>query len=133
MAVLLTLLLALQTPPREAPPRESQVEERVTVERVVVTGRVVDRHAAPIRDLKTADFRLRVDGKDTPIESVDWNPGGRPDAQPRTEEERSSKFFEAPGSQLFVMLFQWELAGQKDKGFIRMMRQALELADRTDP
>ena len=36
-------------------------------------------------------------------------------------------------SRTIVMLFQWEIAGQKDTGFVRMMRQAERLVDSSDP
>ena len=130
----LGLLLSLALTAQEAAPgaRPGQVEEHVTVERVVLTGRVIDRYANPIRELGVHDFRLRVDGQETPIESVDWNP-----VPPKTEQKPSAPgrpvsvlVPESPsGRQLIVMLFQWELAGQKDTGFVRMMRQAMQFVD----
>ena len=117
------------------------VQEHVTVERVVVSVRVIDRFANPIPDLAVADFRLRVDGREASLESVEWiREGSRPELQrvvipgvksqelpvgaPKTVEQSIDQVHLTGSPRLIVMLFQWEIAGQKDIGFVRMMRQA---------
>lgn len=149
LGVLLALSLSSQQtlPAGQKGPTEpkGQVQERVAVERVILKGRVLDRFAKPVPGLGVSDFRLLVDGLETPIESVDWNPG-RP--TPRHAAEAATADAAAPAAggslpeatgegapepQLFVMLFQWEIAGQKDVGFMRMVRQALEFADSRAP
>lgn len=147
-ALLLTATFSFgqETPPASD---KSGVQERVVVERVVVTGRVIDRFANPIPGLAASDFRLRVDGREAVIESVEWIP-----PRPRSEqgpiaatttaealEEDLAPKRPAPAGQAtlaatsrtIVMLFQWEIAGQKDTGFVRMMRQAERLIDSCDP
>ncbi len=74
LAVALGLLLAQE---KTGAVEKQGVQEKIVVDRVIVTGRVLDRFAKPILDLTAADFRLRVDGLRTPIESVEWIPGRR--------------------------------------------------------
>jgi VWFA-related protein len=131
------LLLALTLPfVQEKPPVTpvGRVQERVTVGRVVLTGRVIDRFANTISGLAPSDFRLRVDGQEIPIESVEWIPARsapaprlsvRPEASPQPAVENVP----AAPPRRTVLLFQWEIAGQKDVGFVRMMRQAKMFVD----
>jgi hypothetical protein len=79
-ALLLALALGFA---QEKPgvPEKGKVQERVTVERVVITGRVIDRFANPISGLAAGDFRLRVDGREAAIESVEWIPARPQSAQ----------------------------------------------------
>jgi hypothetical protein len=136
----------LQQKPTATP--VGSVHESVTVERIVITGRVIDRFANAIPGLSTADFRLRVDGKETAIESVDWIPSqsqlphAPPVATPAETANRDvpRRKAEIPGpatqmtsSRTVVMLFQWEIAGQKDTGFVRMMRQAERMIESSSP
>src|ERR1700693_734411 len=130
----LLLVLALGFP-QEKPgvPEKGKVQERVTVDRVVVTGRVIDRFANPIPGLTAGDFRLRVNGRGAAIETVEWIPGRRqPEEKPVPAETPSGNTEKAAlgaPPRLTVMLFQWEIAGQKDVGFVRMMRQAKRVGD----
>lgn len=133
-ALAIALALALAQEKAGAPEKE-KVQERITVNRVVITGRVLDRFANPIPALTSSDFRLRVDGRPTPIETVDWIPTGQP---PREEVVApgvpSAATAEPPPPlppRLTVLLFQWEIAGQKDVGFVRMMRQAKRFLEST--
>ena len=137
-ALLLTLALPLaQEKPPVTPP--GRVEERVTVRRVVLTGRVIDRFANAIPGLARSDFRLRVDGAETAIESVEWipaRPAPAPDparAQAQTAPEPAAESVPQAPPRRIVLLFQWEIAGQKDVGFVRMMRQAKRFLDSAGP
>jgi len=119
--------------------RTSPVQEKVTVERVVITGHVIDRFAKPIHGLTVDDFVLLVDGIPTPIESVDWIETVQ-FLETRTPVVRADRSGSAstelglPGSpRLTVLLFQWEISGQKDTGFVRMMRQAKSLIESSGP
>jgi VWFA-related protein len=120
------------------------VHEQVNVERVIVAGRVIDRYANPILGLTTSDFRVLVDGKETGIETVDWVPWQRTPAasqsataqstqSPRNTAEIAGPAADTGAARTLVMLFQWELAGQKDVGFVRMMRQAERMIEATNP
>jgi hypothetical protein len=145
----LLLVAAVPERPQQKPTAapDLSVHEYVTVERIVITGRVIDRFANAISDLSTADFRLRVDGKDAAIESVEWIPEQlqRRQAPPATSAEAANRDLprvraEIPGpvtqmtsTRTVVMLFQWEIAGQKDAGFVRMMRQAERMIESSSP
>jgi hypothetical protein len=63
-----------------------------------------------------SDFRVEIDGHGVPLEAADWieSPTG-----PAAAEAAA-----APSGRLIVLLFQWEIAHQKQEGFIRMQRQA---------
>jgi len=133
----LALLLSLVESPAPTP---TPYQELVKVERVVITGRVIDRFGNVIPNLGVNDFRLRVDGLETPVESVEWMPSGeetRPETVPvvvargRISSKETARI--APPDRLIVMLFQWEIAGQKDIGFVRVMQQAIKMARSTDP
>jgi VWFA-related protein len=131
-ALLLALAFAfLQEKPGVA--EKGKVQERVTVDRVVVTGRVIDRFANPIPGLVAGDFRLRVDGREAAIETVEWISGRRqPEEKPVPAETPPGTAEEAALAappRLTVLPFQWEIAGQKDVGFVRMMRQAKRFVD----
>src|SRR5215831_11671320 len=119
--------------------KPQEVQEKVVVSRVVITGHVIDKFANPITSLGINDFRLVVDGQDTPIESVEWVPQTKvseevPMAISPTEPVQPEKPVPATVfRRLTVLLFQWEIAGQKDVGFVRMMREAERLVDSADP
>ncbi len=147
LLIALTLPPAQETATKQRRPEIQEVQERVTVERVVVTGRVIDRFANPIPGLGIGDFRLRVEGREAPIESIEWIPG-EPRPPRSAVETTTSQALEAglppkvstagqqtpaAPSRTIVMLFQWEIAGQKDTGFVRMMRQAERFVNSANP
>jgi len=75
---------AAQRTPPSLPEGIEPVEvfrDEITVALFPVTVRVVDRHGRPVAGLGTEDFRVRVDGTEVPVVSVDWE---RPD-EPWTE------------------------------------------------
>lgn len=132
--------------PQTPTPSAGSVHEHVTVERIVVAGRVIDRFANAIPGLASGDFRLRVDGKETAIETVDWIPPREPQradagrssrARGENESARRAEVYgpaaDASAPRTIVMLFQWEIAGQKDTGFVRMMRQAKRMVEASTP
>ncbi len=148
--LLLLLLLAAATqsaPPTPTAPPSGQVSEQIRVERVVLRGRVIDRFANRIDGLSKQDFRVLVDGKEVPIEAVDsMSPeetagAGAPTVAVGESQTASTTdpgqdrgaLHEPPSGRLTVMLFQWEIAGQKDTGFVRMMRLAEKTADAARP
>src|SRR6185295_12344640 len=124
LLLMLALPRAQETSPVTPPGR---VQERVTVRRVVLTGRVIDKFANAISGLARSDFRLRVDGAETAIESAEWiparpapAPGPARAPAPNAPEPAEEGLPQAPPRRI-VLLFQWEIAGQKDAGFVRMM------------
>ena len=67
------LTLALVFPQEKPNPlQKTSVQESVSVDRVVVDAHVIDARGNPISGLTAADFRLRVDGRNVPIESTEW-------------------------------------------------------------
>lgn len=115
----------------------ASVQEHVLVERVVISGRVIDRFGNPIQGLTAADLRLRIDGHEWPIEALDWI-GSEDEAPPSStmspaptarRAETAGPGTRTTASRTVVMIFQWEIAGQKDSGFLRMMRQAEKMIE----
>jgi VWFA-related protein len=143
LGLLVPLLFAL---PVQGATQERPYEERVFVERVVVNVHVVDNLGRPIPGLTASDFRVAVDGKPVPLESVEWVPTAGPPADgaravgapalvpPLVLSETAAGTAPPDGDgRLIVVLFQWEIAGQKQEGFVRMQRQALDFARALGP
>lgn len=137
VATVLPLVLDQMAPPLPDMIPTPHAQEEVVVDRVIISGRVIDRFGNPIRGLTVDDFILRVDGLVVPIEAVDSRDSSN--ASPETLELRSGIAGRrgdpaAPAdrtseSRTIVMLFQWEISGQKDSGFLRMMQQAKKIVD----
>ncbi|HEX9492635.1 MAG TPA: hypothetical protein VGA33_05190, partial [Thermoanaerobaculia bacterium] len=96
-------------------PQEQQYQERITVERILIDARVTDSYGNPITGLKPDNFRVRIDGKPSKVESVDWIPEtaaarelaeiDRPPAEVNT-----TLNVPAPRGRLFVFFFQTDFA-----------------------
>ncbi len=96
-------------------PQEQQYQERITVERILIDARVTDSYGNPITSLKPDNFRVRIDGKPSKVESVDWIPEtaaarelaeiDRPPAEVNT-----TLNVPAPRGRLFVFFFQTDFA-----------------------
>ena len=110
---------------------------------VEVTVHATARSGEPVRGLGPRDLRLFVDGRDVPIESLEWvsnEPASAgktpPSAEPRptaTAEAETPETPAPPAGRLIVLLFQWNIEGTKVEGHVRMSRQALEFLDTLQP
>jgi VWFA-related protein len=126
-------------------PEQKPFEEKVTVSRVVINVHVVDDRGAPITGLKESDFRVAVDNRLVVLESAEWV--GPPEsgrgksasraAPPPSPVPGPSVEIALPVSEdsrrLLVFVFQWEIAGQKQEGFVRMQKQAREFVKTLEP
>jgi VWFA-related protein len=104
----------------------------VDVDRVVVEVRVLDAAGRPVRGLDTGHFRLEVDGRAAPIESVLWvdqAPGAQEDAAAAEPEAGAPAL---PG-RLLLLLFQKDLTSTRGVGLLRMQQHARDLIDRLGP
>jgi hypothetical protein len=127
-AVLLALAATLQQP-HQAP----YVMERVEVERVMIDARVVGR-GDPRPDLKPADFRVKVDGRVVPVESVHWTSGGTPYAEGLSPEHASRLGASATlRGRLIVFFFQKDLEPSRTPGLMRMIHEASRMLDTLHP
>lgn len=137
--LLLALLLSASIPAQEPPDRRGAVTEQAFVERVVVDAYVTAPDGNPIPNLTPSDFRVRVDGKPAPLESVDWIPAGTPeiDAAPAgaagAEESPRPRPPEAAPGRLIVMFFQTNYEPSRLIGLVRMAAQARQFLDTTLP
>src|SRR5262249_22850116 len=104
------------------------------VERVVADAYVLDSRGDPIPALTARDFRLRVDGKATPIESVEWIPADQLEALPilvpSSPKPLASGPSEIPPGRLLIFFFQTDqFVEARLVGLMRMALQARELLD----
>src|SRR5262245_64624915 len=84
------------------------------------------------------EFSVFVDGKHVDTESVEWVSSAGDGTVVPTREVRLGEPTLAPpptpySGRLIVMIFQREIAGQKEEGLMRMKRQALDLVDTLKP
>jgi VWFA-related protein len=109
---------AAQEPPHLLP--------KVETSRVVLEARVTDGRGRPLPGLSPPDFRLEVDGRPVPLESVVWvreASGAGPVSPPRAA---SGPVADSPG-RLVVLLFQKDFEGSRLRGLLRAIGQAKEL------
>jgi VWFA-related protein len=110
-------------------PQVPYVMERVEVERVMIDARVIGR-GDPRPDLKPADFRVKVDGRVVPLESVQWISGATPYAEELSPE--AARHFGAPripAGRLIVFFFQKDLQPSRTPGLMRMIHEASRMLD----
>jgi len=112
---------------QESPQRRGSVREQARVELIVVDAYVTDRFGDPIPDLTPADFRVRVDGKRVPLESVDWVPADLPEIPIEaafSEAAPGRPIALAPPGRLIVLFFQAGFEHSRLVGLVRMSLQA---------
>jgi VWFA-related protein len=119
-------------------PSPTPVQESVTVHRVEITLHVTDRSGAAVQGIEPREFSVFVDGKHVDTESVEWVASAGDGTSVPTREIRAGGPEPetpppAPSSRLIVMVFQREIAGQKEEGLMRMKRQALDFVDTLKP
>jgi VWFA-related protein len=92
--------------------------ETITVERILVDARITDYNGDPIVGLKPADFRVKIDGLDAAVESVEWIPenalardlAGLDDDEPQKAVVNESMDIPPPNGRLLVFFFQTDFA-----------------------
>src|SRR5262249_23111824 len=113
------------------------VQESVTVHRVEITLHVTDRSGAVVEGMEPREVSVFVDGKHVSTESVEWvASAGAGTLEPTREVHTGAPEPEAPvtpSGRLIVMVFQREIAGQKEEGLMRMKRQALDFVNTLKP
>ena len=119
--------LARATAAADNPARPTPVvthSEEVVVGRIVINTHVLRTSTgAPITGLGRSDFRVEIDGRGVPLESAEW-------VQESTETAEASQ---EPTGRMILLLFQWEIANQKQEGFVRMQRQARNFIESLQP
>jgi VWFA-related protein len=123
----LGLLLAAAGVAQEPP----HVLPGVETSRVVLEARVTDSRGRPLPGLGPADFRLEVDGRRTPLDSVVWV----------AESPTIARALPTPGApattaspgRLVVLLFQKDFESSRLGGLLRAIRQAKDLIEPFSP
>jgi len=124
--------------PARAGELPGRFQETVSADRVVVDVHAIDNVGNPVPGLTATDFALRVDGRDVPIESVEWvasepvSVAGGPESASRPSEEESSARPAAPG-RVIVLFFQTDYDFSRITGQMRMIRQALTFLGTCSP
>jgi len=99
----------------------------VEVDRVLVDARVVDNRGRAIRGLRPEDFRVEVDGKAVPLDSVTWvSSDGSSVAQDPSADDVVVFPGDVPG-RLIVFLFQKDFESSRASGLLRLLKRALTL------
>ena len=116
----LLFLLAIPFVAQDPP----QYVERVDVARVLVDARAIDSRGQPLLGLAADNFQVRIDGKPSRVESVQWVAGALTEQEPQPDS--LDRFLEAsaarpPEGRLVVFLFQKSLEGSRIVGFMRML------------
>lgn len=126
----LALAVALAAPLGAQP----RFHQGVSVSRVLLDARVVDRAGDPILGLGPADFRVTVDGRELPLEAVEWIAGTARYAEGPTPEVAASISgpAAAPG-RLIVFLFQKDFYPTRLSGLMRMKEKAAAMLDVLTP
>lgn len=92
-------------------PFVAAAQETIVVERIIVDARVTDDSGEPVLNLGPKDFRVRIDGKNAVVESVEWIPetaAAREIASTVNVEQQS--IAPAPRGRLLIFLFQTDFA-----------------------
>ena len=114
--------------------QDPRFRERVDVERVLLDARVMDEQGEPRRDLKPADFRVKVDGRLVPVESAYWVDAATPYAEGLAPEHASAIGAQpVPPGRLIVFFFQKDLHPSRTPGLMRMIHEASRLLDTLHP
>jgi VWFA-related protein len=129
LALPVTLLLTGAVAPAAEPPPDIRFRDRVDVESVVVDARVVDGAGRPILGLTPRDFRLKVDGREVPLESVAWVAEDTPPDAAVTAAALQAGATSPPRGRLIVFFFQKDLESSRITGFLQMLRRAREMVD----
>jgi VWFA-related protein len=118
LAVLVAAAGGGQEPPHLLPGVETS--------RVVLEARVTDGGGRPLPGLGPEDFRLRVDGRRAPVESVVWIAEAASVARVLPTSSHSPSVMLSPG-RLLMLLFQKDFEGSRLRGLMRAIGQAKEL------
>jgi VWFA-related protein len=114
--------------------QDPHFNERVDVERVLLDARVLDGHGEPRRDLKPADFRLKVDGHVVPVESAFWVDAATPYAEGLSPEAASVVGAQpVPSGRLIVFFFQKDMERSRTPGLMIMLKEASRMLDTLQP
>jgi VWFA-related protein len=125
-----TFLVALGAASLLLQAQDPRFKETVEVERVMLDARILDGTRDPRTDLTPAQFRVKVDGRRVPVESVHWIDGATPYAEGLSPENASSAGApQVPRGRLIVFFFQKDLEPSRTPGLIRMIHEASRMLD----
>jgi VWFA-related protein len=115
--------------PLAARAQDVRFRDRVDVESVVVDARVVDGAGRPILGLASRDFRVKVDGRPTAVQSVTWVADDAPPDPAAIAAAVAAGTPVPPPGRLIVFFFQKDLDSSRIGGFLAMLHRAREMLD----
>lgn len=132
------------TSPATSQPRDPAtsrpVHETILVERILIDARVSQGNGDPILGLKASDFRVRVDNKPAPVESVTWIPESAAARElagidAPLAEVNESMDVPAPRGRLMILFYQTDFARERVRvlGQMQMNQQIDRLLEMLEP
>lgn len=131
-AAALAVLLLPASPPASAgdvlQPDLGRVRSETGATRVIVDAVVKDSRRRAVAGLSKDDFRLKVDGKAVPIESVEWIPAGRAEVSPEELAvgpggPGAAAARELPQGRLIVFFVQSDIGRFRTLGHMRLLQE----------
>ena len=129
LAAALVLLASGARTSDEQDAPDIRFRDRVDVESVVIDARVVDGAGRPVLGLGPRDFRLKVEGREVPVDSVTWVPADTPPDPAVTAAALAAGAPSVPRGRLIVFFFQKDLESSRVMGFLQMLHRAREMLD----
>lgn len=114
--------------------QDIRFRERVEVERLLIDARVVDGRGQPVHGLALRDFRVSIDDRLVPLESVHWVSRTVPYAEGLPPGPAlAAGAPAAPPGRLIVFLFQKDMETSRIAGLMRMKRWAARFLETLEP
>ena len=131
-AVLAAALIAAPAGAQE-PSRKGSVTAKASVEKVLVDAHVLAPDGGALLGLAPADFLLRVDGEEVPVEELEFVPASRSELGPKASEAAEPGTPEFPEGRLIVLFFQADFTQSRLAGHMRMANEMVRSLDRLLP
>lgn len=126
---LLAFSLVLSSlPGHQVAAQEIRAQQVITVERIILDAFVTDAAGNPIADLRPADFRIRIGGREAVVESVEWIDAT---AEPAPTQLDSDEF--SPKGRKIVVFFQTDFARERIGGQMAIRSYAIDFVKGLTP
>jgi VWFA-related protein len=112
---------------------QPRFHENVNVSRVLLDARVVDRAGDPILGLSTSDFRVYVDGRETPLDAVEWVAAAPSRAEGPARGLAARAGTAGAAGRLLVFVFQKDFVPSRLSGLMRMKEKAAAMLGTLTP
>jgi VWFA-related protein len=123
-------------------PRRGGYHEEARADRVVLDAHVTDDHGEVLLGLTASDFRVTVDGRPVPLESVDWVSAETPEVSPSLPTDEvfaapaappEGTLQEAAPGRMLIFFFQTDYNTTRLTGLVRMAVQVRQFLKKLLP